>query len=89
MRDGVKRQGASLGAPVVGGLVAEQHGGAARAEEAVGNEHAALVAEVPVLRDVLRAHHQAVGARVHLHSPDSATESVHQHWVHLPCTRHH
>ena len=64
-----EKMGAALGAPVVGGLVGEQHGGPAHTEEAVWNEHRALVAKVPVLRDVLRAHHYAVLVWVHLQEP--------------------
>ena len=39
--------GVSLGPPCVAALVGQQHGSAANAEEAVGNQHAALVAKVP------------------------------------------
>lgn len=37
-----------FGAAAVAGAVGEEDGGAAHAEEAVGDEHGAVVAEVPV-----------------------------------------
>ncbi|KAB8115726.1 hypothetical protein EE612_056420, partial [Oryza sativa] len=49
-----------LGAAAVAAAVAEEDGGAAHPEEAVGDEHGAVVAPVPVERDVLHAHHQRV-----------------------------
>ena len=39
----------ALGSPALGALIGEQDGGAADAEEAVGDEHRALVAKIPVL----------------------------------------
>ena len=55
-----------LGAAAVGPAVGEQHGGAAHPEQRVGHQHRAVVAQVGVQRDVLRAHHQRVRVRVHL-----------------------
>ena len=59
------QQGA-LGAAAVGALVGEQHGGAAHAEQAVGDEHGAVVAKVPVLRDVLSGDDQRGAVGVYL-----------------------
>jgi hypothetical protein len=55
-----------LGPGPVGGAVGEEDGGAADAEERVGDQHRAVVAHVGVEGDVLRAHHQRVRVRVHL-----------------------
>ena len=73
------QQGA-LGAAAVRALVGEQHGGAAHAEQAVGDEHGAVVAKVPVLRDVFGGDDQRGAVGVHLgnitrapvRSPDTA-----------------
>ena len=50
------RQGV-LGAATLRGLVGEEDGGGAEAEEAVGDEHRLVFAAVPVERHALRAHH--------------------------------
>mmetsp|Transcript_11281 Transcript_11281/g.33912 ORF Transcript_11281/g.33912 Transcript_11281/m.33912 type:complete len:200 (-) Transcript_11281:545-1144(-) len=55
-----------FGVPPGTPLVGEHHGSASDAEEAVGDEHGALLAKIPVLSDVLRAHHQRCAVRVHL-----------------------
>ena len=55
-----------LGAPGVGPTVGQQRGGAAHAEDAVGQQHGAVVAKVPVERDVLGAHHDGVAPGVRL-----------------------
>ena len=46
--------------------VGEQAGGATDAEQAVGDEHGALVAKVPVLCDVLSGHNDRQRVRVPL-----------------------
>ena len=46
--------------------VGENDGGATDAEQAVGDEHGALVAKVPVLGDVFCADDQGSAARVDL-----------------------
>ncbi|WVZ21242.1 hypothetical protein V8G54_008564 [Vigna mungo] len=48
----------------IGRLVGEEDGGAAHSENAVAEEHGAVVAEVPIEGYVLRAEHQGVGVRV-------------------------
>ena len=53
-------------------LVAEQHAGAPDAEEAVGDEHGALVAEVPVLGDVLSADDNGIAVGVDLQAVQQA-----------------
>ena len=47
--------------------VGQQHGCASHPEQAVWNQHGALVAEVPVLGDVLSANYQSPAVWVHLH----------------------
>jgi len=47
-------------------LVGQKQGRSAHPEQAVGDEHGALIAKVPVLSDVLSAHHKCPTARVHL-----------------------
>ena len=66
--EGMRVQGRLLGAPPVAAPVGEHESGAAHAEEAVGYEHGLAVAKVPVLRDVLRRHHQRAAVGVHLHT---------------------
>lgn len=53
-------------AATVGATVREEDGGATNAEETVGEEHRARVAEVPVECYVLCADDQAVGVGVNL-----------------------
>jgi hypothetical protein len=65
-----------LGAPAVGAAVGEQDGRAAHAEERVGHQHGAVVAHVRVEGDVLRAHHQRVRVRVHLHAFDRTSGNI-------------
>ncbi|KAK8962227.1 hypothetical protein KSP40_PGU018190 [Platanthera guangdongensis] len=56
----------------VGAAVREEDGGAADAEEAVGEEHGAGVAEVPVEGDVFCADDEAVGVRLRLRAHSEA-----------------
>ena len=58
--------GHGLGSAAVAAAVGEENGRGTDAEEAVGDEHRAVVAKVPVLRDVLRAHHERPAVWVHL-----------------------
>ena len=69
---GKSTQEASLGPPVISAPVGEHHGSAAHPEQAVGDEHGALIAKVPVLCDVLSAQHQAILVGVHLHRWDTS-----------------
>ncbi|KAF7806934.1 polygalacturonase-like [Senna tora] len=46
-----------LGTAAVRGAIGEEDGGTAHAEEAVGDEHGAVVAEVPIESDVLHAYY--------------------------------
>ncbi|TVU31167.1 hypothetical protein EJB05_22842, partial [Eragrostis curvula] len=55
-----------LGPARVRPLVGQQRRRAAHAEDAVGQQHGAVVAEVPVERDVLGAHHHGERVRVRL-----------------------
>jgi len=55
-----------LGAAAVGVLVGEKDCSPAHSEQAVGNEHGTIVAEVPVQGDVLHADDQGIGTRVNL-----------------------
>ncbi|CAH9089163.1 unnamed protein product [Cuscuta epithymum] len=55
-----------LGPPPVPPPVRQQHRRAAHPEDAVAQQHGAVVAEVPVQGDVLRAHHHRVRVRVRL-----------------------
>uniref|UniRef100_A0A804UK84 Uncharacterized protein n=1 Tax=Zea mays TaxID=4577 RepID=A0A804UK84_MAIZE len=55
-----------LGAPGVRAPVGQQRRGPAHAEDAVGEEHGAVVAEVPVEGDVLGAEHHGVRSGVRL-----------------------
>ncbi|WVZ56207.1 hypothetical protein U9M48_006775 [Paspalum notatum var. saurae] len=55
-----------LGPPGVGAPVGQQRGGATHAEDAVGQQHGAVVAEVPVEGDVLGAEDDGVASRVGL-----------------------
>lgn len=57
-----------LGAAARARLVGEHDGGAAHAEKCVGDEHAALVARVPVQRDVLRGDDEGIRVALHLQS---------------------
>ena len=66
-KDEVEVRGVLLGAPPVAAPIGEHQRGAAHAEQAVGYEHGLVVAKVPVLRDVLRRHHQCSAVGVHLH----------------------
>uniref|UniRef100_A0ACD5U053 Uncharacterized protein n=1 Tax=Avena sativa TaxID=4498 RepID=A0ACD5U053_AVESA len=81
---------AVLGAAAVGAAVGEEHRRATDAEQAVGYQHRLAVAEVPVLRDVLRADHHGVGVAVHLqHVPgevdgDDAGAAAHPAEVKAP-----
>lgn len=61
-----QRRGDLLCAACVGPAIGHEKGGAAHAEDAAGDAHAALVAQVHILADVLGAHHQGPPARVHL-----------------------
>ena len=54
------------GRPPVPAPVGEQHGRAAQPEQAVGDGHAALVAQVHILCDVLQTHHQGCSPAIHL-----------------------
>jgi hypothetical protein len=65
-----------LGAPPCGRPVGEHHRGAAHAEQRVGDEHAAVVARVPVQRDVLGGHHQRIRVALHLRGDSSALEQT-------------
>lgn len=56
-----------LGPPPRRWPVGEHHRGAPHAEQRVGDEHAAVVARVPVQRDVLGGHHQRIGIALYLH----------------------
>ena len=69
---GKSMQEASLGAPIVSAPVGEHHRSTAYPKQAVGDEHGALIAEIPVLCDVLSAQHQAVLIGVHLHRWDTS-----------------
>ena len=63
---------ASLCPPVVGAPVGEHHCSATHSKQAVGDEHGALIAKVPILCDVLSAQHQAILVGVHLHRWDTS-----------------
>lgn len=63
--------GSSLSAGGVAAAVGEQKSGATEAEDATGNAHAALVAQIHTLAYVLRAHHQRLATWVHLPSDAS------------------
>ncbi len=56
-----------LSAAAVAGVVADQAGDAAQAEDAVGDQHGALVAVVQVGHDVLGARDDDAHVGVHLH----------------------
>jgi len=60
--DGVQQLVLRSGA--IGGLVGEEDGGAAHSENAVAEEHGAVVAEVPIEGDVLGAENERVGVGV-------------------------
>ena len=51
-----------------GAPVGEDHGRGAHAEQGVGDQHAAVVPRIPVLRDILCAHHQCICIGLHLQS---------------------
>ncbi len=70
---GRRGRGCALCSPGVAPPVGQQARGAAHAEEAVGDEHGALVAKVPVLRDVLGGDHQRARARVPLRGAAGAS----------------
>ena len=53
-----------LGAEPIGRPVRQQHRGAPNAKETVGYQHGLSVPGVPILRDVLRADNDRVGAPV-------------------------
>ncbi len=55
-----------LGAAAVGRVIGHHEGHSAQAEDAVGDEHGALVAHVNVPGDVLCARHQDAHLGVHL-----------------------
>lgn len=55
-----------LGVAAVGGMVGQHVGNSAQAEDAVGDEHGALIAPVDVPGDVLCARHQDAHVGVHL-----------------------
>ncbi|BAS97121.1 Os06g0260250, partial [Oryza sativa Japonica Group] len=76
--------------PCLGARRGQQHGGAAHPEEAVGQEHRALLADVVVWRDGLRRHDQRVRAvRRHLQEVageadgDEARAAAHPGEVHV------
>ncbi len=46
--------------------VAQQYGSTTHSEQAVGNQHGPLITKVPILCDVLSAHHQTPRIGVHL-----------------------
>lgn len=58
--------GGALRTPCVAAPVGQQHGRAADAENAAGDAHAALLAQVNILRDVFGGHHQRRRVGVHL-----------------------
>ena len=58
----------SLCCPIVSVPIGQHHCSTANSEQAIGDKHGALIPKVPVLRDVLCTHHQAVLIRVHLQS---------------------
>ena len=64
--------GGALRMPRVAAPVGQQHGCAADAEDAAGDAHAALRAQVDVLRDVFGGHHQRRCVGVHLDTRVSA-----------------
>lgn len=57
---------AVLGSAAVGGVVGEDGGGAANAEEAVGDKHGAVLAEVAAWGDDLGAYYQCIVVGVRL-----------------------
>ena len=65
-----------FGPPLLGGFVGEEDGGGANPEEAVGDEHGFFQAVVGVLRDVLGADAEGVGAAVELQHVLGEVESV-------------